>query len=179
SGRMNGHDLTFKADPVMVEADLARTDQIITNLLVNAVKYTDPGGKISLHVRPEGSQALIRVSDNGIGISPDLLPRLFEVFVQGRQALDRAQGGLGIGLALVRKLAQLMGGTVEASSPGVGLGSTFVVRLPRLITSPVKISEKPQPRNLPSALRVLIVDDNADAREMLRTFLDLAGHEVQ
>ena len=128
-------------------------------------------------LKVEGREAA--VSDNGIGISPDLLPRLFEVFVQGRQALDRAQGGLGIGLALVRKLAQLMGGTVEASSAGVGQGSTFVVRLPRLISSPVKISEKPQPRNLPSALRVLIVDDNADAREMLRTFLDLAGHEVQ
>jgi signal transduction histidine kinase/DNA-binding response OmpR family regulator len=179
SGRMNGHSLTFKADPVMVEADVARTDQIITNLLVNAVKYTDPGGKISLHVKPEGTQAVIRVSDNGIGIAPDLLPRLFEVFVQGRQALDRAQGGLGIGLALVRKLAQLMGGTVEASSPGVGQGSAFVVHLPRLMASPLRISEKTQPRNLPSALRVLVVDDNADAREMLRTFLDLAGHEVQ
>jgi signal transduction histidine kinase/DNA-binding response OmpR family regulator len=179
SGRMNGHILNFKADPVMVDADVARTDQIITNLLVNAVKYTDPGGKISLYVKPEGSQAVIRVSDNGIGIAPDLLPRLFEVFVQGRQALDRAQGGLGIGLALVRKLAQLMGGTVEATSAGVGQGSTFVVHLPRLMASPVKISEKAQPRNLPSALRVLVVDDNADAREMLRTFLDLAGHEVQ
>jgi len=179
SGRMNGHILNFKADPVMVDADVARTDQIITNLLVNAVKYTDPGGKISLHVKPEGSQAVIRVSDNGIGIAPDLLPRLFEVFVQGRQALDRAQGGLGIGLALVRKLAQLMGGTVEASSAGVGQGSTFVVHLPRLMASPLRITEKTQPRNLPSALRVLVVDDNADAREMLRTFLDLAGHEVQ
>ena len=98
--------------------------------------------------------------------------------MQGRQALDRAQGGLGIGLALVRKLAQLMGGTVDARSPGPGQGSTFVVRLPRLIASPVKLSEKAQPRNLPGALRVLVVDDNADAREMLRTFLDLAGHQV-
>ena len=178
SGRMNGHELAFKADPVMVEADVARTDQIITNLLVNAAKYTDPGGRITLRVKAEGSQAIIRVSDNGIGISAELLPRLFEVFVQGRQALDRAQGGLGIGLALVRKLAQLMGGTVDARSPGPGQGSTFVVRLPRLIASPVKLSEKAQPRNLPGALRVLVVDDNADAREMLRTFLDLAGHQV-
>ena len=100
-----------------MEADVARTDQIITNLLVNAVKYTDPGGRIGVEVGSVGSQAFVKVSDNGIGISADLLPRLFEVFVQGRQALDRAQGGLGIGLALVKKLTELQGGTVEASSP--------------------------------------------------------------
>jgi len=106
------------------------------------------------------------------------LPRLFEVFVQGRQALDRAQGGLGIGLALVKKLAELQGGSVEAQSPGPGMGSTFVVRLPRVLSPRASISEKQTPRLLPASLRVLVVDDNADARDMLRTFLELAGHEV-
>jgi CheY-like chemotaxis protein len=153
-------------------------DQIITNLLVNAVKYTDPGGEIDVKVGVENDQAFVRVADNGIGISPELLPRLFEVFVQGRQALDRAQGGLGIGLALVRKLAELQGGTVEARSPGPGGGSTFTVRLPLLVNGRVVLNERASPRMLPMSLKVLIVDDNADARDMMRTFLELAGHEV-
>jgi signal transduction histidine kinase/DNA-binding response OmpR family regulator len=178
SGRFENHELAVRTNRVMVEADIARTEQIITNLLVNAVKYTDPGGKIALEVGEEGEQAVVRVSDNGIGISADLLPRLFEVFVQGRQALDRAQGGLGIGLALVRKLAELQGGTVEARSAGAGQGSTFIVRLPRVLNAPAVISERKAPRMLPTSLRVLVVDDNQDARDMLRTFLELAGHEV-
>jgi CheY-like chemotaxis protein/nitrogen-specific signal transduction histidine kinase len=178
SGRLNSHEISLQAGPVLVEADIARTDQIITNLLVNAVKYTDPGGRIGIEVGSVGSQAFVKVSDNGIGISADLLPRLFEVFVQGRQALDRAQGGLGIGLALVKKLTELQGGTVEACSPGPGQGSTFTVRLPRLMNAKVSLGERRLPRMLPSRLRVLVVDDNADARDMLRTFLELAGHEV-
>jgi signal transduction histidine kinase/DNA-binding response OmpR family regulator len=178
SGRLDSHEIQLRAHPVPVEADIARTDQIVTNLLVNAVKYTDPGGRIGVEVGSVGSQAFVKVSDNGIGISADLLPRLFEVFVQGRQALDRAQGGLGIGLALVKKLAELQGGTVEASSPGPGQGSVFTVRLPRLVNAQVSLAERRAPRMLPTALRVLIVDDNQDARDMLRTFLELAGHEV-
>jgi len=178
SGRLNSHEIDVETSPVLVEADIARTDQIITNLLVNAVKYTDAGGRIDVKVGADGPHAFLRVSDNGIGISDELLPRLFEVFVQGRQALDRAQGGLGIGLALVRKLAELQGGTVEAQSPGPGQGSTFTVRLPLLINGRATIAERSSPRMLPTSLRVLIVDDNADARDMLRTFLELAGHEV-
>jgi len=178
SGRLNSHEISLQAGAVLVEADIARTDQIITNLLVNAVKYTDAGGRIGVEVGSVGSQAFVKVSDNGIGISADLLPRLFEVFVQGRQALDRAQGGLGIGLALVKKLTELQGGVVEALSPGPGQGSTFTVRLPRLMSAMVSLEERRSPRMLPSRLRVLVVDDNADARDMLRTFLELAGHEV-
>jgi len=178
SGRLNSHEITVRARQALVEADVARTDQIITNLLVNAVKYTDVGGKIEVETGAAGSLAFVKVSDNGIGIGADLLPRLFEVFVQGRQALDRAQGGLGIGLALVKKLTELQGGTVEAQSPGPGQGSTFVVRLPRIVNAPATILEKQSPRLLPASLRVLVVDDNADARDMLRTFLELAGHEV-
>jgi signal transduction histidine kinase/CheY-like chemotaxis protein len=178
SGRLNSHKIEVQAARVLVDADVARTDQIITNLLVNAVKYTDAGGTIEVTVGAEGPNAFLRVSDNGIGISGELLPRLFEVFVQGRQALDRAQGGLGIGLALVRKLAELQGGSVEARSPGPGQGSTFTVKLPLLVNGRVYLSERRTPRMLPTSLRVLIVDDNADARDMLRTFLELAGHEV-
>jgi CheY-like chemotaxis protein len=178
SGRLNNHEIAVQADRVMVEADVARTDQIITNLLVNAVKYTDQGGTIAVKVGTEGPSAFIQVADNGIGISAELLPRLFEVFVQGKQALDRAQGGLGIGLALVKKLAELQGGSVEARSSGAGQGSTFVVRLPRMLNAPAALQERKPPRNLPSSLRVLVVDDNQDARDMLRTFLELAGHEV-
>ena len=178
SGRLNSHEIEFEATPVLIDADVARTDQIITNLLVNAVKYTDAGGRIEVKVGREGAHATLRVSDNGIGISADLLPRLFEVFVQGRQALDRAQGGLGIGLALVRKLVELQGGTVEARSEGPGQGSTFIVRLPLLENGRAYVDERSMPRMLPTSLRVLIVDDNADARDMLRTFLELAGHDV-
>jgi len=178
SGRLNSHEIELQAGSVLVEADVARTDQIITNLLVNAVKYTDSGGRIAVEVGAIGSLAFLRVKDNGIGISADLLPRLFEVFVQGRQALDRAQGGLGIGLALVKKLAELQGGSVDASSSGPGQGSTFTVRLPRVMNPKLSLGERRSPRMLPSRLRVLIVDDNADARDMLRTFLELAGHEV-
>jgi len=178
SGRLNSHEIEVQAGTVLVEADIARTDQIITNLLVNAVKYTDAGGRIGVEVGAVGSLAFLRVKDNGIGISADLLPRLFEVFVQGRQALDRAQGGLGIGLALVKKLAELQGGSVDASSSGPGQGSTFTVRLPRVMNPKLSLGERRSPRMLPSRLRVLIVDDNADARDMLRTFLELAGHEV-
>jgi CheY-like chemotaxis protein len=178
SGRLNSHEVDLQTSRAPVEADIARTDQIITNLLVNAVKYTDAGGRIEVRVGAEGPNAFLRVSDNGIGISAELLPRLFEAFVQGRQALDRAQGGLGIGLALVRKLAELQGGTVEARSAGPGLGSTFTVRLPLLVNGRMVLTERQPPRMLPTSLRVLIVDDNADARDMMRTFLELAGHEV-
>jgi signal transduction histidine kinase/DNA-binding response OmpR family regulator len=178
SGRLNSHEITVQTGQGLVDADIARTDQIVTNLLVNAVKYTDVGGKIEVETGAVGSFSFVRVTDNGIGISADLLPRLFEVFVQGRQALDRAQGGLGIGLALVKKLAELQGGTVEARSPGAGQGSTFTVRLPRVANGAAPISEKQSPRMLPSSLRVLVVDDNTDARDMLRTFMELAGHEV-
>jgi K+-sensing histidine kinase KdpD len=109
-----------------VQADGARMEQVVTNLLVNAVKYTDPGGRIEISVEREGTQAVVRVTDNGIGIGPELLPQLFDLFVQGRQNLDRARGGLGLGLTLVKRLVELQGGSVEAISEGLGHGSTFV-----------------------------------------------------
>ena len=178
SGRLDPYQVVVTGESVMVEADLARVEQVITNLLVNAVKYTDPGGRIAVQIAAEDDRAVVRVSDTGIGISPELLPNLFEVFVQGRQALDRADGGLGIGLALVRKLIELQGGTVEALSPGAGQGSTFVVRLPRLRNTSERLMKEDANRKPGSALTVLVVDDNADVRDMLRTLLELGGHKI-
>jgi signal transduction histidine kinase/DNA-binding NarL/FixJ family response regulator len=178
SGRLDEHELVLRCDRVVIEADAARMEQVVTNLLVNAVKYTDPGGHISIAVEADGEQAVITVADDGMGISPELLPRLFEVFVQGRQNLDRARGGLGLGLTLVKKLAELQGGEVEASSPGAGLGSTFVVRLPRLLGVVAGRADEAPVLPMAPALRVLIVEDNDDARDMLRTWLQLGGHEV-
>jgi signal transduction histidine kinase len=132
SGRFKDHTLLVDAEPVWVNGDAARLQQIVDNLMGNAVKYTPAGGSISISVKHEAEEAVLRVRDTGIGISPDLLPQLFELFVQGDPGSTRVRTGLGIGLAVVRRLVELHGGTVEASSDGVGQGSTFTVRLPRV-----------------------------------------------
>jgi signal transduction histidine kinase len=124
--------LALPADPVPVEADPTRLQQVLSNLLHNAVKYTAPGGRISLTVERDGSEAVVRVRDTGVGISPEVLPQVFDLFVQADRGLDRSEGGLGIGLTLVRSLVRLHGGRVEAHSAGLGQGSEFVVRLPTL-----------------------------------------------
>jgi PAS domain S-box-containing protein len=171
------HALTLDARSVWVSADLTRIEQIVTNLVSNAMKYTPAGGDIVVSVHPEGGQAVLLVRDTGLGIRPELLPRVFDLFVQGDRSLERTSGGLGIGLTLVRHLVALHGGTVEAASPGPGRGSTFTVRLPAIavpaIAGPLVV---PAPAGAPR--RVLIVEDNDDAREMLREFLQLLGHEV-
>src|SRR5262249_6382990 len=118
--------------PVYVDADPTRLQQVVGNLLSNAGKYTDPGGHILLTARQEGSELLLRVRDTGIGIAPDMLPVIFDLFVQAERRLDRSQGGLGIGLTLVRRLVEMQGGSVSAHSEGPGKGSEFVVRLPAL-----------------------------------------------
>ncbi|HEY2739818.1 MAG TPA: ATP-binding protein, partial [Thermoanaerobaculia bacterium] len=126
------HELTAEipAQPIRIEADAVRIEQVVTNLLNNAAKYTMPGGHIRLRVDREGNEALVRVRDNGIGVPPDVLGRVFEPFVQSDGSLAHTEGGLGIGLTLVRSLVEMHGGTVEAHSPGLGQGSEFVVRLP-------------------------------------------------
>jgi signal transduction histidine kinase len=129
AGRFKQHTLSVDAEPVWVNGDAMRLQQIVSNLLSNAVKYTPAGGSIHVSVKPEGGDAVLRVRDTGIGISPDLAPRLFELFVQGDPG---ARNGLGIGLAIVRRLVEGHGGTVEASSDGPRKGSTFTVRLPRV-----------------------------------------------
>ena len=166
---------------LLVRGDLVRLAQVIANLLNNAGKYTNPGGHIDVQGRLEGAEAVICVRDNGPGISRNLLASMFDLFVQGDQRPDRAQGGLGVGLTLVRTLVQLHGGTVEAHSEGDGRGSEFVVRLPALSEhesrTPQVVASSPLETQRPR--RILVVDDNVDAAEMLAEALRYAGHDVR
>jgi signal transduction histidine kinase len=178
SGASAGHVVESVLDEVWVDGDETRLRQVCDNLLGNAFKYTPAGGRVRVVVRAEGESAELSIADTGVGIEPRLLPRMFELFVQGERGLERSQGGLGIGLTLVRRLAELHGGTVEAHSGGPGLGSKFTVRLPRIaapVAHPVPSlpAEAARPRR-----RILLVEDNTDARETLRDLLELHGHEV-
>ena len=169
--------------PIFLQADAARLEQVLVNLLTNAAKYTDEGGRIWLSVEHEGDTAVLRVRDTGIGIAPELLPRIFDLFTQAERSLDRSQGGLGIGLCLVQRLVELHGGSVEAHSV-LGQGSEFVVRLPLMLTalpaSPAPAIETAQPPDSPAkGCRVLVVDDNMDAAQSLAMLLKMSGHEVQ
>jgi signal transduction histidine kinase/CheY-like chemotaxis protein len=177
------HVLTIDVPPrpVMWWGDAARLAQVVANLLTNAARYTPPDGRIALTAAEEGDTIVIRVRDNGIGISAELLPHVFEMFFQGRRGLDRAEGGLGLGLALVKNLVAMHGGTAQALSEGPGQGSEFIVRLP---LRPVdQAAEGAGPAPAPAAVdppkRVLIVDDNRDAAESLAMVLRLDGHTVR
>jgi CheY-like chemotaxis protein len=181
-----GHKLTLlqPAAKLMVHADRARLAQAFMNLLSNAAKYTDPGGQLEVRVVGDGATALISFRDSGIGISPRRLEQVFEMFSQEEPALSRARGGLGIGLSLTRKLVELHGGTVSASSEGESKGSMFTVRLP--LATPVPRQESPSaaPRAAasaepPGSLRILVADDNADAAETLSILLESMGHSVR
>ncbi|MDB6091267.1 MAG: hybrid sensor histidine kinase/response regulator [Gammaproteobacteria bacterium] len=170
--------LEVMAQPVWIEGDLVRMEQIVNNIVGNAVKYTPSGGTIRVKLAIDGADAVLRVEDDGYGIAPELLPRVFDLFVQGEQTLDRAQGGLGIGLTLVRRLVELHRGTVSAFSEGPGRGSVFTVRLPK-----VSVPRSVQPSLTTAhcdmvARRILVIEDNRDAREMFKVMLELAGHEV-
>jgi len=168
-----------------LDADPMRLGQVIGNLLTNAAKYTEMGGHIGLRARREGDEVVIEVSDDGIGIPPEVLPTLFDLFAQGPRSMDRGEGGLGLGLALVKTLTQLHGGTVSAHSAGPGTGSTFVVRLPayRGVGALATGSERPvasmRPPHAGTGLRVLVVDDNIDAASMLAEVLEELGHQVE
>src|SRR5262249_38864190 len=149
--------------PAHVEADPTRLQQVVGNLLSNAAKYTDPGGAILLTARQEGTELVLRVRDTGIGIAPEMLPRIFDLFVQAERRLDRSQGGLGIGLTLVRKLVEMHGGPVAAHSEGPGKGSEFVVRLPALPQERTEELLRRPPEEEPATppgRRILVVDDN-------------------
>jgi signal transduction histidine kinase/CheY-like chemotaxis protein len=166
--------------PVWVNADPTRLTQVLDNLLQNAAKFTPRGGTVSVGVGADASrgQAVLTVRDTGVGIEPGLLPHLFETFTQADRSLDRSKGGLGLGLSLVRGLAELHGGTVEARSEGPGRGAEFVVRLP-LLPEPAAVTESPAaPRRAATRLRVLVVEDNRDAADSLRMLLQLYGYEV-
>jgi signal transduction histidine kinase len=167
--------------PLCVFGDAARLSQVVSNLLTNAAKYTPCGGSIRVALEAQGRDAVVRVADNGVGIPPEMLDRIFELFAQADRTLDRAQGGLGIGLSLVRKLVTLHGGSVTAESPGLGRGSTFTVRLPALeterATSPANRRTANDARGV-RRLRMLVVDDNVDAADTLVMLLQVAGHEM-
>ncbi|MCY2958984.1 MAG: PAS domain S-box protein [Planctomycetota bacterium] len=176
------HELTVSLppEPIWLYADASRLEQVLVNLLTNAAKYTEEGGHIWLTIQREGDECVIRVRDTGVGITPALLPCIFELFTQGERSLDRSQGGLGIGLALVQRLTDLHGGRVEAHST-LGQGSEFVVRLPLQAPGtshpPVSITDSTQPVTRP--LRVLVVDDNVDTAVSISMLLKASGHAVR
>ncbi len=175
------HELALLLPPrgsVWSHGDPTRLAQVVGNLLTNAAKYTDPGGRIEVKLTVVGAEAKLAVADNGMGISPDVLQQVFELFVQAERSLDRSQGGLGIGLSLVKSLVELHGGRVEAASAGVGRGSRFTVSVP--LAAPEATAEPAKLRSPPARQRrVLVVDDNVDAASSLRMLLELEGHEVQ
>jgi CheY-like chemotaxis protein/two-component sensor histidine kinase len=207
----HGHRLSIALppEPVILEADAGRLSQVLTNLLNNAAKYTEDGGRIRLAAAREGDQVVLRVRDNGVGIRREMLPRIFDLFAQVDQSLDRSGGGLGLGLSLVRSLVELHGGSVEARSEGPGRGSEFIVRLPMArgagarsepgptADAPPAAAERPARESAPTradeasppsrpgpgaeaaARRVLVVDDSDTSAQSMALILRLEGYEVQ
>ena len=168
-------------EPLQLDADATRLSQVLLNLINNAVKYTPEGGQVSVETRRENDVAVLRVRDNGIGIGAALLPKVFDLFVQGDRSLDRTEGGLGIGLTLVRRLVEMHGGSVAAFSEGAGDGSEFVVRLPLTLAhaaTPRTLTVEPEARPR-TRRRLLVVDDNRDFANTLSLLLETFGHEVR
>jgi signal transduction histidine kinase/ActR/RegA family two-component response regulator len=185
--RQHRLELRLPQQAVTVRGDQTRLTQVVANLLTNSAKYTPPHGAIQLSLGGAGDEATLSVADDGEGITPELLPRVFDLFSQGERKADRAQGGLGLGLALVRSLVQLHGGNVDASSPGRGGGSIFTVRLPlkhelaaltAALPAPRRASREPKRDAQPAALRVMLVDDNIDAAVSLSLLLEAAGDHL-
>ena len=181
--RRQALDVDVPEDAGWVDGDPARLAQVVGNLLDNAIKYTDDGGRIRLRAWLEADEVVIVVEDTGAGIDPELLPHVFDLFIQADRSLERKQGGLGLGLTLVRRLVEMHGGRVEAASAGPGLGSAFTIRLPRLAVEaaepapPAEAAEAARP--VGPGRRILVVDDHQDSTDSLALFLRLRGHEVR
>ena len=177
--RTEDRRIEFEIDggPHWIHGDPVRIEQIVTNVLSNAIKYSRTGDVIRVQVAVADGDTVLSVSDDGLGIAPDLLPQIFEPFVQGERTLDRSQGGLGVGLTLVRRLVEMHNGSVSAFSDGPGHGSRFTIRLPSIPPPRAEtLSPAAQPKPVPR--RILLIEDNRDARETFRMMLELAGHQV-
>jgi CheY-like chemotaxis protein len=167
---------------MIVEADMTRLGQVFANLLNNAAKYSEPGGHIRVTVERQDGALLTRVTDSGIGIPPEMLPTIFDMFAQVDRTLEKAQGGLGIGLTLAKRLAMMHGGTLEAHSEGLGRGSEFVVRLPAalaLVPDGKATGERQETMSEPVQRRILVADDNEDSVSMMEMLLSGFGHDVR
>jgi len=177
--REREHRLTVTEtfQPLHVDADRMRLAQAVGNVLINAAKYTNPGGDIRVRTFTDHDQAAIEISDSGVGIAPDFLPHVFDLFVQSDRPLDRSQGGLGMGLAVCKKLVEIVGGTVTAHSAGLGHGATFTIRLPLVEAAPDSGAQAPATAG--PLLRVLVVDDNQDSADSLAMLLELEGHAAR
>ena len=173
--------ISLPEEPIFINGDTTRLEQIFGNLIGNACKYSGEGSRISLtaEVEAPGTEVVVRVSDNGVGISPELLPHVFDLFVQASRTLDRAHGGLGIGLTIVHRLVKLHDGSIEARSQGLGQGSEFIVRLPLLKDSPKETVSPALSVDGGRALKMLIVDDNKDSAETMAMLQELDGHETR
>ncbi|HEV8672973.1 MAG TPA: GAF domain-containing protein [Methylomirabilota bacterium] len=178
AGRTAAHDVGLVGESVVVNGDPMRLEQVVANLLDNALKYTPAGGYIRVTVGPEGDEAVLRVQDTGAGIPAEMLPRIFDLFVQAGPPVDRTQGGLGLGLTLTRRLVELHGGGIIAASRGPGQGSEFVVRLPRLPARPATTAAVAAEPAAGATRTVLVIEDNRDVRDGLRVLLETWGHRV-
>jgi two-component system CheB/CheR fusion protein len=181
NARKHDFSVSLPTVPIWVEADPARIEQVVVNLLNNAAKYTEPGGLVRMTVSQEGTEAVIRVRDNGVGIAPELLPHVFELFTQVDGSLGRSYGGLGIGLALARNLVEMHEGRLQASSAGLGMGCEFTIKLPLLLHAAVPGSKTvlEAATKTGRSLHVLVVEDNVDTGDSLSMLLRLHGHDVQ
>ncbi|MCA1856330.1 response regulator [Massilia oculi] len=177
TGRSAGYHVSVDLAPGWVDGDPTRLEQIVSNLIDNALKYTASGGSIDIQLAEAGAEVVLTVRDSGVGIPAELLPQVFDVFVQGAISIDRSQGGLGIGLSLVRRMVELHGGSVSAHSDGCGKGSTFTIRLPRTEAEPAAPAQQSHGDNSGKPA-VLLIEDNEDGREMMAAMLAAHGYPV-
>jgi signal transduction histidine kinase/ActR/RegA family two-component response regulator len=177
-GKTEQHAIVLTGESTLVDGDPTRLEQVVRNLIDNAVKYTPPGGRITVTVGRDGAEALIRVSDTGVGIAADVLPHIFDSFVQAVPSPDQSKGGLGLGLSLVKRIVEVHDGTVSASSPGTNEGSEFVVRLPLAAKAPVGPDPAEVALSSPGSRQILVIEDDQGSRESLRLLLQTWGHRV-